>query len=204
MAVLGEIVVLTVFENKEPVGLEQSTLDNQVGQRGQLLQSVGRVGKDEVELLFAGLDETECVAADCYHIGDSPPVIRSGGGPSAKLLQAVLNEAVVVAIEFNADDVTAASREQFKGNAARAGEEVEGLGTVEVDVLNEHVEDVLLGKIRRRPRLERARNIEVAALVFSCNDSHTLTSYILPLTSYILPLTSDTPAWCHTACHRSA
>ena len=197
---LGEIVVLTVFENKDAVGFEQSALEDEIGQRGEFLEGIGRVGKDEVELLVAGLDETEDVAADCYHIGDSPPVIRfathSGGGPSAKLLQAVLNEAVVVAVEFDADDVTAASREQFKGNAARAGEEVEGLGTVEVDVLNEHVEDVLLGKIRRRPRLERARNIEVAALVFSCNDSHTLTSYLLPLTS-------DTPAWCHTACHRS-
>ena len=184
MGVLGEIVVLAMFENKDAVGFEQSALEDEIGQRGEFLEGIGRVGKDEVELLFAGLDETEDVAADCYHIGDSPPVIRSGGGPSAKLLQAVLNEAVVVAIEFNADDVAAASREQFKGNAARAGEEVEGLGTVEVDVLNEHVEDVLLGKIRRRPRLERTRNVEVTALVFPSNDSHTSLTSSEAITSF--------------------
>ena len=84
---------------------------------------------------------------------------------------------MVVAVEFDADDAAAASREEFEGDAARAGEQVEGLGTVEFDVLNEHVEDVLLGKVGGRPRLERARNVEVTALVFSGNDSHT--SYIL-------------------------
>ena len=126
MGVLGEIVVLAMFENKDAVGFEQSALDDEVGQRGEFLEGVRRVGKDEVELLFAGLDEAEDVAADCYHIGDSPPVIRfathRGDSPlcGGEFFQTVLDEAVVVAIEFNADDVAAASREQFEGNAASA------------------------------------------------------------------------------------
>ena len=128
VGVLGEIVVLAVFEDEDAFGLKQTALDDEVGQRGEFLEGVGRVGKDEVELLFTGLDEAEDIAADCYHIGDSPPVIRSGrtaaynggGGPNAKLFQAVLNEAVVVAVEFYADDAAAASREEFEGNAAGA------------------------------------------------------------------------------------
>ena len=192
MGVQGEIVVLAMFEDKDAVGLEQFALNDEVGQGLNFLQGVGRIGKDEVELLMAGLDEAEHIAADCYHIRDSPPVIRSGrtaalsggGGPSAELFQAVLNEAVVVAVELDADDATTATREQFEGDATRAGEEVEGLGTVEVDVLNEHVEDVLLGEVGSGPRLERARNVEMTALVFSSNDSHTSLTSSEAITSF--------------------
>ena len=69
VGVLGEIVIFSVFQDEEAVGLEQATIDDEVGQRRQFLEGVGRIGKDEVELLFAGLDETEDIAADGNHIG---------------------------------------------------------------------------------------------------------------------------------------
>ena len=46
------------------------------------------------------------------------------------------------------------------------------MGILEVYVACEHVEDVLLGKVGGRPGFEGSRNIEVPALVFSCDDSH--------------------------------
>lgn len=126
VGMLGEIVVLAVFEDKEAVGLQQATLDDEVGQGAEFLQGIGRIGKNKVELLVAGLDKAEDISANRYHIGDSPPVIRfathrggsplcgGGGRPSAEFLQAVLNEAMVVAVEFDADNATTASREQFE------------------------------------------------------------------------------------------
>lgn len=132
VGVLGEIVVLAVFEDEEAVRLEQAAIDDEVGQCGELLQGIRRVGKDEVELLVAGLDEAEDVAADGYHLGDSPPVIRfathrgdsplcgRGGRPSAEFLQAVLDEAVVVTVELNTDNAGTTTREQFERDAARA------------------------------------------------------------------------------------
>lgn len=123
---LGEVVILAVLEDEETVGLQQSALDDEVGQRGEFFQRIGRVGKDEVELLMAGLDESEDISAECYHIGDSPPVIRfathRGDSPlcGGEFFQAVLDEAMVVAVEFDADDATAATREKFEGDAARA------------------------------------------------------------------------------------
>ena len=128
MGVLGEIVVLAVFEDKDAIGFEQSAIEDEVGQRGEFLEGVGRIGKNEVELLMAGLDESEDISAECYHIGDSPPVIRfathRGDSPlcGGEFFQTVLDEAVVVAVEFYADDAAAATRQKFKGNAARAGE----------------------------------------------------------------------------------
>lgn len=48
-------VVLAVFEYEDAVGLQQSALKYQLGQGGQFGQGVGRIGKDEVELLMAAL-----------------------------------------------------------------------------------------------------------------------------------------------------
>ena len=52
VGVLGEIVVLAVFEDEDAVGFEQSALDNEIGKGRNFLQGVWWIGKDEVELLF--------------------------------------------------------------------------------------------------------------------------------------------------------
>ena len=67
VGMLGEIVVLAVFEDEEPVGLEQTALDDEVGQCGEFLEGVGRVGKDEVELLFAGTYAYRKSSIECWH-----------------------------------------------------------------------------------------------------------------------------------------
>ena len=153
-------MVLAVFEDQDAVGLQQCTLEDEIGNLGQFLQRVGRVGKDNVVLLTAGLDEAEDVGT------------QRQAGLGAQFLHAVADETVVVAVELDAGDVGAAAREQFKRDAARTGKEVEGLTAIKVDIAIQHVKDVLLGEVGGGARLEGARYVEVATFVFSGNDSH--------------------------------
>ena len=55
----AEVVVLTVLQYEEGAGLQQAVCADELRQCGQLLQRVGRVGKDKVKLLFAAFDETK-------------------------------------------------------------------------------------------------------------------------------------------------
>ena len=48
-----EIIVLTMLEDEDAVFFQQSPFEDKAGDRGQFLQGIGRVGKDEVKLLFA-------------------------------------------------------------------------------------------------------------------------------------------------------
>jgi len=79
---------------------------------------------------------------------------------------------MMVTVEFDADDTATTTGQQFEGDAASAGEEIQSLGSLKVDVLGEHIEDVLLGKVRCRSRLETPWDIEVSSLIFSSNDAH--------------------------------
>ena len=60
----GEVVLLAVLEHEDAALLQQVAIQDEVGDVGELGQRVGRVGKDEVELLVARLQEAEHVAAD--------------------------------------------------------------------------------------------------------------------------------------------
>ena len=122
VGIAREVVVLAMLEHEDTILLQQSFLEYHAGYGGQFLQGVGRVGKDEVEGLFARLDKSEHVA----------PQGQTGVG--VQLLQTLLYETVVVAIQFYADDLGTTTRKQFEGDAACAGEQVEGLGTFKVDV----------------------------------------------------------------------
>ena len=160
MGVAGEVVVFAMFEDEDTLGLEQAFLEDEIRNLGQLFQGIGRIGKDEVELLFARLDEAEHVATK----GDADLGIE--------LLQAIGDETVVVAIHLNADDMGAATRYQFEGDAARTREEVEGCGAFKVHIACQDIEDVLLGKVGSGSCLETPWNLKVPSLVYACNDSH--------------------------------
>ena len=62
-----EIVVLTMLEDEDAVFFQQSPFEDEAGYRGQFLQGLGRVGKDEVKLLFARFDVSEHIASERYH-----------------------------------------------------------------------------------------------------------------------------------------
>lgn len=61
---VGEVVLLAVLEDEETVRLQQVVLEDQVGYLRQLLQGIGWVGEDHVELLAARFEKAEHIAAD--------------------------------------------------------------------------------------------------------------------------------------------
>ena len=175
VGMLREIVVLAVLEDEDALRLQQAMSEDEIGNGGQLLQGIGRVGKDKVELLVAGLNVTEYIGAKTLNIERlSLPF---------QLFDALQDEAVMVAVLLYADHLGTASRQELKRDAARAGEEVKGCGTIKVDVAHQHIEDILLGEVSRWPRLERARNVEVPSLVSSRYNPHSQLHIIKSQTS---------------------
>lgn len=155
-----ERVVLAVLENEYAAGLQHSALQYHPGQQRQFGKGVRRVGKDEVELLTTALNEAEHVAAQWYAL------------VSAKLLEALADECVVVAVGLNAYDRGASARQQFKRYAAGARKQVERNSPVKVYVAVKHVENVFLCEVRSRPRLERLWYFKVTSLIYSGYYSH--------------------------------
>ena len=96
--IAGEVIVLAMFENEYAIGLQEILLEYKGGNLGQLFQSVRRIGKDEVKLLLARLDETEGVATKW----DAHLCIQ--------FLQTVGYKTVVVAVHLYANHVGATAR----------------------------------------------------------------------------------------------
>ena len=158
---MGEVVLLAVLKDKEAVGLEKVAAKDDVGQLGYLRQGVWRVGKDEVELLAALCHELEDIAAN----GQRRCVL--------KLVEELLDEAVVTHIKLYADNSTATSADKFERNATRAGEEVECCRLfAEVKIALQDIEEVFLGKVRRWTCRKAAWHFEMPALVFASDDAH--------------------------------
>ena len=157
----AEVVLLAMLEDQETAGLEHLLFENEIRDGRQLGESVGWVGEDEIELLLAGADETEDVAAD-------EDVVAVG----RYLLHTLTDERGVVAVCLHAYHRRATARQHLERYAARACKEVESVGTVKVDVSADDVEDVLFGEVGGGSCLEGSGNVEVATLVYSSYYSH--------------------------------
>ena len=163
MGMGGEVVVFAMLEDEYTIGGQYVLSENQVGNLWQFLEGVGGIGKDEIKLLSARLDESEHITTD------------RGAYIGAQFLKALGNEGMVVAVGLYTHYACTTSRHEFEGYAACAREEVEGIYTVKVDIAIEHIEDILLGKVCCGSGLESSWYIEVATLVLSCNYSHSIT-----------------------------
>ena len=157
---LGEIIILAMFENEDAIFIQKVTIQNEVWNFREFLQSVRWIGKDEIKLLLAGSQEAE-------HIATNQKILVF-----AQFLEALSDEVGMVAVCFYADDTLAATGNQFQRDAACAGKEVEGCGILEIDVILQNIKDVLLCEICGWSRLERTGNVEMATLILSCYDSH--------------------------------
>ena len=60
----GKIIVFAMLEDEYAIGCQYVLSENHVGNLGQFLEGVGRIGKDEIKLLSARLDESEYIATD--------------------------------------------------------------------------------------------------------------------------------------------
>ena len=150
---LGEIIILAMFENEDAALVQKVTIQNEVWNLWEFLQSVRWIGKDEIKLLLAGSQEAE-------HIATNQKILVF-----AQFLEALSDEVGMVAVCFYADDTLAATGNQFQGDAACACKEVEGSGILKVDVTLQYVKDVLFSKICSWTRLESSRYIEMASLI---------------------------------------
>jgi len=65
--IIGEIVVLAMFEDEDAIILQKSFLEDEVGDFGEFFQGVRRVSEDEVKLLLAGFDISENVSTQWCH-----------------------------------------------------------------------------------------------------------------------------------------
>lgn len=103
---------LAVLKDKDTIVGQQSMLEDKGRNCGEFLQGVWRIGKDKIKLLFTGFHEAEDITAQWCYSRTVPCLLE--------LLQALLDKTVMIAVEFYTDQLAAAAREEFKGDAACA------------------------------------------------------------------------------------
>ena len=99
---LGEIIILAMFENEDAALVQKVTIQNEVWNLWEFLQSVRWIGKDEIKLLLAGSQEAE-------HIATNQKILVF-----AQFLEALSDEVGMVAVSFYTDDTLAATGNQFQ------------------------------------------------------------------------------------------
>ena len=99
---VGKIVVLAMFENEDALFVEKIAIEYEVWNLRKLLQRVWRIGKDEIELLLAGSQEAEYIAAN-----QKIPVF-------AQFLETLADEVGMVAVGLYADYSAASTGYQFQ------------------------------------------------------------------------------------------
>ena len=159
--VLGEVVVLAMLENQKSALAQKITLQYHIGKFRDFLQHIGRIRKDEVELLPALADVLEHIALN----GDGRKILQ--------LVDKLLYELEMQRILLYAYDTGTSTGKQFKSDAASSCEQVKGnwfLFPINVGI--QYVEEILLGKIGSGTCLECTGNIEMTSLVFTCYYTH--------------------------------
>lgn len=157
---VAEVVGARVLDDKQRARVHQCAVHYQLGQLGQALQVVGRVGKDDVVTLLARRDKSKYVALDKRHL------------TLAKLLLHLADEVILRRRLLDARHMRAAARDKLKTHRARAGKEVEGRHAVEVDYISQHVEEVLARHVGGGPRGDVGGHVEAASPIFSGDYSH--------------------------------
>ena len=158
---LGEVVVLAMFENQETALTQKFTIQYHVGKFGDFLQHIGRVCKDEVELLPALADVLEHIALN----GDGRKVLQ--------LVYKLLDEPEMQRILLYAYDTGTSTGKQFKSDAASSCKQVKGNGFLfPINIGIKNVEEILLGKVGSGTCLECTGDIEMTSLVFTCYYTH--------------------------------
>ena len=85
-----ERMVFAMFKDEDAFGLQQLPIEDEVGQRREFLQRIGRVGKDDVKLLFTLLDIAKDVGKERVC------------GLGIELLKTFFDESEMAAVVFHA------------------------------------------------------------------------------------------------------
>ena len=160
MRIGREVVLFGVFQDECPAGAQQCRGQDQARQLFHFGQSVGRIGKNKVELFPAGSDVFEYIAFDgdnfvCFQFADD------------FLDESVLDRIVLYRYYF-----TSSAASQFETDGSCSGEKVERFHPFKVELVGKDVEEVFPGKIGCRPRFYVAGHVKTPSSVFSADDSH--------------------------------
>ena len=98
MGIGREVVLLAMLEDEDAIVFQEPLFKDETGNRGKFFQGVRGISKDEIKLLLTGFDESEHVTTD-----------RQDLRRISEFLQAILDETVVITIQFDADHLAAAT-----------------------------------------------------------------------------------------------
>jgi len=134
-----EVVIGRMLQYKETVVCKETGVQDLCGQGVEPVQGVGRVGEHQIERLGADAQKVEYVVVDDLH-----PLYAQGSG-------GLFDEGGVGRIHFHSHDIGAAAGGHLIADAAGAGKKVQESDAFKVGGAGKHIEQTLLGKVRRGP-----------------------------------------------------
>ena len=149
-----------MFHHEDASGAQHPRLEDFARNLAEAGEVVGRIGEDDVEAAAAALDIAQGVAA------------HQGVVVGAKLADYLGDESLLGARLLDARGRPAAAGKELVAHGAGAREEVQGVLALEVYRVLEHVENILAGEVRGRPRRDVRRHVEAPASVFASDYSH--------------------------------
>ena len=149
-----------MLEDKHAARAQQIALQHQIDDRLAALQIVGRIRKDDVELLGAVFQVEKDIRLDRMELFDT------------ELRRGLPDEIVVHRVDLHRRDAPGPPRGELVADRTRPGKEVQHVALLEIDQVAQHVEEVLLGEVRRRTGPQVAGRIDRPALVFAADYSH--------------------------------
>ena len=155
-----EVVALVVLNDDERTGLYESRAQNHAGDIGKTGHIVGRVGPHHVVGPRGRGNVAQRVATHKQQV------------LVAKLVGHFLYKPLLRRSLLDSSHSATATREELEAHRARAGKEVEGIKTVEVDVVLDYVKYIFAGKVGCRPRGDVFGHIETAAPILASYYSH--------------------------------
>ena len=98
---LRKVVRLAVLKNKESPFFQQVSTQDDIWKLGDLRQNIRWIGKDEIKLLTTLCKKLKDITTN----GQSRSILQ--------LIEKLFNKVVVTSIEFNADDASTTSTDEF-------------------------------------------------------------------------------------------
>ena len=138
MRMAREIIVLGVLQHEITTSLQDSLLENQIGESRQQLQIVGRIGVDEIILHMARLDELKHIPTDEVKVAYT------------QLLAAGDDEVLLGVRHLHRRYLARTTRDKLQADATCTRKQVQHVHTLEIHTIGEEIEQTLLGEVRSR------------------------------------------------------
>ena len=155
-----ERVVFAVLEDEYAAVAQPLFGKNPVGNFGYFGQLIGRIGKNQVVCFVVDVKKTKHIAAIDAQIVD----LERGGR--------FFDECDMAFAHLDTADMGAPARHAFKTDAAGARKKVECCAAVQIEVVVQHIEQALFGKIGCGTCRNVGGWIEVPPSELSADDAH--------------------------------